>query len=163
MNILKRIQQLSVPQLFQLTAAFMKKPLYLIPTLQATKETMKVCNSLFGKSHHKSNKANAFRHALWNFLIAEETMKISKNESKAVAWTLKITNLYEIVTQNDILDQEMDLHNNEIGRRVFLKQNSSKREEIVSFLQKMSQNAKKITNIDEIEDHKDRLVYISEA
>ena len=76
--------------------------------------------SLFGSRHHKSNKANAFRHALWNVLICQKTLKKTNNREKSVIWTKKVTDLYEKVTQNEFLDQLMDLHNNEIGRTLFL-------------------------------------------
>lgn len=73
--------------------------------------------------------------------------------------TEKVTNLYEKVTKNDLLDTAMDLHNNEIGRMLFLNENSSK---LIVFIQKMFKNAQKITSIDEIEDFHSVLIYISE-
>lgn len=39
---------------------------------------MVICDDLFDRSHHKSNKANAFRHALWNILICQKNQKQRK-------------------------------------------------------------------------------------
>ena len=47
-------------------------------------------------------------------------MKYAKNKQKSVFWAQKVGDLYEKVTQNEILDQEMDLHNNTTGRILFL-------------------------------------------
>ncbi len=153
---------MSLGQLFRLSLLFISRPLLIVPTLQATKHTMKICDSLYGTTHHKSNKANAFRHALWNFLICQKTIKIVKNSAKSIIWTQKVTNLYEKVTKNEILDEIMDLHNNAIGRNVFLFKKEQNEAEIVDFLQEMLKNAKKITKINEIPTTENQLVYILE-
>ncbi len=153
---------MSLGQFFRLSLLFIGRPLLIVPTLQATKRTMKICDSLYGITHHKSNKANAFRHALWNFLICQKTTKIVKNSAKSIIWTQKVTNLYEKVTKNEILDEIMDLHNNAIGRNVFLLKKEQNEVEIVDFLQEMLKNAKKITKINEIPTTENQLVYILE-
>jgi len=160
MKIWWRIRQISFKQLVRLAFLFLKNPLLLIPTLKATKEALKVCDSLFGKSHHSNGKENAFRHALWNALICEKTREMTKNDEKSIIWTQKITDLYEKATKNNPLDKAMDLHNNHIGRMLFLNENKA---EIVFFLQKRLENARKITNIEEIDLYNDRLIYISNS
>ena len=109
-------------QFFKLFLLVTRKPLLIMPTIHATKETMVLCDSLFGMSHHKSNKANASRHAIWNYLLCQKSFKIIKNGQKSANWARKVANLYEKVTNNDVLDEFMDLHNNQIGRKVFLEQ-----------------------------------------
>ncbi|MEL6813097.1 MAG: hypothetical protein AAFP76_17380 [Bacteroidota bacterium] len=123
---------------------------------------MKICNTLFGGAHHKNGRPNAFRHALWNILIGQETLKRTKNTQKSALWTQKLTNLYEKVTKNEFLDQAMDLHNNEVGRIYFLELYDRKEKEIIDFLQKQLVNAKKLVKIEEIENNHTTLVYISE-
>ena len=162
MNIWKRISRLSLKQFLKLSLLFARNPLLIIPTLKATKEAMSICDDLFGRSHHLSNRANAFRHAIWNILISEKTLKHTKNAPQSVIWAEKFTNLYEKVTQNDPLDEAMDLHNNEIGRSVFLEKNGIKTQDLIDFMLKKMENAQKIATIEDIEHNKNELVYIEE-
>ncbi|WP_203294939.1 DUF6973 domain-containing protein [Luteirhabdus pelagi] len=161
MNLWARIRSLSIGQLWQLSVLFLKHPLYIFPTLRATKRTFEICQNLYGDTHHKSNRANSFRHALWNILICQKTFKISKNEQKAVVFTQKVTDLYEKVTQNEVLDEAMDLHNNEIGRRQFLKNFTQNEAETVDLLKKMAKNAQKVSTVTEMKKFRDKLVFIS--
>lgn len=148
-------------QLVQFGFIFLKKPLLIIPTLKATKQTFSICNRLYGKAHHRSNKANAFRHALWNVLICQKTLKITKNDEKSEFWAKKVTDLYEKVTNNDPLDQAMDLHNNNIGRVVFRSKTFKNDTEIINFLQNMAENAQKVSKMIEIKDSEENLIYIA--
>lgn len=162
MKIWARIKKLSIPQLWQLSVLFLKHPLLIVPTLKATKKTFQICDSLFGNEHHKSNKANAFRHALWNVLICKKSQKVFKNKQKSVFWTQKLTDLYEKVTQNKFLDEAMDLHNNTIGRICFLNLLDQNEEEIVAFLQKKAENAQKVEKLDNFNKYQNQLVYLIE-
>lgn len=161
MKIWQRIGQLSIGQLFKLSLLFLKHPLLILPTLKATKQTFIICDRLYGKAHHKSNAANAFRHALWNMLICVNSLKRTKNKQKSVFWAQKVTDLYEKVTKNDLLDQAMDLHNNAIGRMGFLNNLNKTEKEIIAFLQEKTQVAKKVANSNEMEKLKKELVYIA--
>lgn len=162
MNIWNRIKRLNIRQLFQLSVLFLSRPFLIRPTILASKQTMTICDDLFGSSHHRSNKANAFRHALWNILICQKTLKRTKNNDKSVIWSRKVTDLYEKVTQNKITEQVMDLHNNEIGRMLFFDVFDQKQVEIINFLKEKSENAQKITKIDDVDNYKDELVYLEE-
>ncbi len=95
----------------------LRRPLLVYPTWKATKQTLEICDSIYGKAHHKNGKANAFRHALWNVLICQKTLKITKNKDKSAFWAQKVTHLHEKLTKNEILDTAMDLHNNAVGDR----------------------------------------------
>lgn len=130
------------------------------PTLKATKRTMILCDELFGKVHHQSNSSNAFRHALWNILICKKTLKRTQNREKSIIWTRKVTNLYEKVTDNGKMDRAMDLHNNEVGLRLFLTVFEEKESEIISILQKMREKSQKVTNVNDFIKFKDNLVHL---
>ncbi|MBL4662570.1 MAG: hypothetical protein JKY22_03200 [Flavobacteriaceae bacterium] len=162
MNIWKRIKQLSLGQLFRLTVVFVQRPLLIMPTIRATKRTMHICDTMYGRTHHKNGKANAFRHALWNILICQNSLKRTKNVQKSVFWAEKITLLYEKVTKNDILDQQMDLHNNKLGRQWFKENMFENEAKTIDFIQKCLRKSKKITKIEEIESFENTLIYISE-
>ena len=89
-------------------------------------------------------------------------MKYAKNKQKSVFWAQKVGDLYEKVTQNEILDQEMDLHNNTTGRILFLNHLEQKEAKIIDLLQKMSQKAQKTKKIEQMRQHKNELVYLIE-
>ncbi len=162
MNLWARIQRLSLKGIIRFGWLFLTHPLLIWPTWIATKKTFAICNDLYGKSHHKSNKANAFRHAYWNILICQKTMKLTKNAEKSIVFTQKVTNLYEKATKNDILDQAMDIHNNTIGRKLFLDFLDKNDTEIVNLVQKRANIAQKVAEIEEIKKFQDELIYISE-
>ena len=121
---------------------------------------MAICDELFGQLHHKNNKENAFRHALWNFLICQKTLKRTKNNQKSSIWAKKVSKTYENVTNNTILEKAMDLHNNHIGRLTFLNNFALNESEITVFLQKTLKNAQKIANTEEIQKYKNELVFL---
>jgi len=154
--------RLRLSQFFKLFLLVGQKPLLIMPTINATKETMILCDSLFGKSHHKSNKANASRHAIWNYLLCQKSFKIIKNSQKSAIWAQKVANLYEKVTNNDVLDEFMDLHNNQIGRNVFLEQKGLEMDTLGAFFHKMSQNAVKISSIHDFRENEIEMIYIED-
>lgn len=162
MKIWTRIKKLSTPQLWQLSVLLLKHPSLIIPTVKATKRTFQICEGLFGNDHHKSNKANAFRHALWNVLICKRSMKSLKNKQKSVFWAQKVTDLYEKVTKNEALEEAMDLHNNTIGRICFLNFLSQNEEEMVVFLQNKAGNAQYFSKKDDLSKSQSQLVYLIE-
>lgn len=63
---------------------------------------------------------------------------------------------------NKPIETAMDLHNNEVGRKYFLDLTTYFEEEIITFLKENTQKAKKVTDIKEILNHKDKLVYLLE-
>jgi hypothetical protein len=161
-NYWKRIQQLNLKQLFQLIVLFASQPLLIRPTFIASKRTMSVCDELFGKSHHKNNRANAFRHALWNILICQNTLKWTKNVEKSIVWAQKVTFLYEKVTKNKDLERFMDLHNNAVGRNQFLVIFDKKEDKIIQLLQNLMENAHKLMKIDQKPILQTQLIYIED-
>ena len=162
MNLWKRIKSLSPSALFRFGIWFLKNPFFILPTLRATRRTFKLCDQLFHKDHNRSNRGNAFRHALWNVLIAQKVFKIARKEEKSVLFTQKTTSLYEKVTQNSLLDREMDLHNNRMGLQWFRQLFDKNEDKIIQFLQKKTKNAQKVSKIDEIYSFPDDLVFLTE-
>lgn len=159
MAVLARIKSLDLRQLFVLSGVFLLRPLYTVPTYRATRETVEFCNSRFGKKHHENNRANAVRHALWNFLICERCFKISTSTEKAISWSKKITDLHEKISPNDELEKMMDLHNNKIGR-VLYKNDPQGKPAVFDTLLRMMGEAKKVQNVREISNAGNKLVYI---
>ncbi|GHA45558.1 hypothetical protein GCM10007103_28270 [Salinimicrobium marinum] len=159
MTIAARIKSSNFHQLFTLSKVFIQKPLFIIPTLNATRKTIQICNSNFGKAHHKNTPANAFRHALWNFLICEKCYRISGSAEKVMHWSKKITDLHERLAPNKELAQRMDLHNNLVGRSLF-KEHVSERIDIVIILMGKLKDAVKISEVKNIERAKNNLVFI---
>lgn len=160
MNIWGRIRRLKIGQLLQLSLLFLREPLLIRPTLQASKRTMAICDDLFGNTHHRSNKANAFRHALWNILICQKTLKTTKNLEKSIIWTQKVTNLYEKVTDNSNIEKEMDLHNNDFGLNLFSSIIDKNETEIIEILQKLMKNSQKVDKMENFSLFKNSLVHI---
>ncbi|PVW15086.1 DUF6973 domain-containing protein [Marixanthomonas spongiae] len=163
MNVIKRIRQLSVKQLWHLSGVFIKQPFLVFPTLNATKRTMQISGDLYGKAHHKNGPANAFRHALWNVLIAKAAFRKFQNIEKSVDWAEKVTDLHEKLAPNSPLETAMDLHNNEMGRYYFKEIADLSEEKTISFLQKKAKNAQKVTKTSEIEVFEKELVFIEKT
>lgn len=147
-------------QLYELSRAFIRHPLYIIPTWKATRRTMNICTALYGKNHHYDNRTNAFRHALWNFLICRNCFSLTGSAEKALNWSKKITDLHEDLFPNEKLSRSMDLHNNYVGRNYFENHPNIGEDVAISFLQKEMLAAVKITNLEDIKKAGNRLVFI---
>src|SRR5690606_9031400 len=158
MVIWNRIKTLDFRQFFILSRVFISKPLYIIPTIKATKETVKICDRLFQHRHHGHNRENAFRHALWNYLICSKCFKVSGSLERSKAWAKKITDIHEELLPNEELEKQMDLHNNYVG--LGLCSNTPKKKDIIALLKDMMKEAVLIKKIEEIEHADGKLVYI---
>tara|TARA_B110000503_G_scaffold36653_1_gene59927 strand:- start:257 stop:637 length:381 start_codon:yes stop_codon:yes gene_type:complete len=97
-----------------------KHPVFMISTVMATFNAVRVSQKEFPNTHGFHNKANAFRHALWNIFIAKECSRFSKNNYEIISWTKEFTDWHEDFAPNKELSKTMDLHNNYIGREMFL-------------------------------------------
>lgn len=156
--IWRRIRNLSLEQLFILFKLFLKNPRFLLPSLKATSESLQICNQKFGNRHKGNSRENAFRHALWNYLICDKCFSVIASEEKATDWAKKFTDLHEKLAPNEEKARKMDLHNNLIGRNLFLEQHN-RIENIVPVLEEMMKKASKIEETG-VENAKDRLVFI---
>ncbi len=133
---------------------FIRHPFNLIPTFLATYQCVKISDDLYGKLHHRNNVTNAFRHALWNFLIAYKCSYWRKNKRKALKWTRKITDWHEEFSPNAPLEKEMDLHNNYIGRKLFIENVDESVDGFLEILNDKVQEAQFISTKDEIKKYK---------
>ncbi len=154
------LKKLDFKQLFGLFWMFLKNPMYVLPTVLATKECMDIAQREFGSKHHLSNPANAFRHAFWVILIIRKCLIWKRNEEKAILWAKKFTDWHEKFSPNEALEEAMDLHNNQMGI-VFFEEIKYKNEvETISFLKQKASEAVKIETVEEVENFKTKLVYI---
>ncbi len=158
MVIWNRIKTLDLRQFLILSGVFISKPLYINPTIKATKETVKVCDHLFHHRHHGHNRENAFRHALWTYLICSNCLKVSGSLERSKNWAKKITDLHEKLLPNEELEMFMDLHNNNVGLQLCSSGNEERN--IIPLLQDMMKEAVLIKKIKEIENLDGKLVYI---
>ncbi|SFB77815.1 hypothetical protein SAMN04487907_101593 [Zunongwangia mangrovi] len=159
MAIEARIRQLNFKEIFILLKLFLPQPLYIFPTYRATRETLKLCDRLFGKKHYQDNRENAFRHAYWNFLIAEKVFQKNNSVEESIIWAKKITDLHERMAPNKALARAMDLHNNDVGRNIF---SNNPEENAVESLQDLMDSAVKITEPELSKFDKNQLVFIEE-
>lgn len=160
--IWQTLNKLSLKEVGGLIRLSFGNPLFLFPTVIATQRCIVLCTNYYGRDHHLHNKANAFRHSLWNLLIARKCYSWRKNLNKVLAWTERITEWHEDFGVNDPLARAMDLHNNEIGRNVFKATRKFSEEEHVTSLHHMLTHAVKIQSLDDLLQCKGKLVYISE-
>ncbi|MCM4160602.1 hypothetical protein FHG64_10195 [Antarcticibacterium flavum] len=119
---------------------------------------MYISDRLYGNLHHGDNRTNAFRHALWNFLICQYCLPVAGTAEKAATWSKTITDLHERLAPNEELAKMMDLHNNRIGRDLFHRR--PKEEEVIPLLQLMIKEAVKVSTVEHIEKEREKLVFI---
>ena len=159
MGLGRRIAALNYSELVGLCKVFLKHPLYLLPTYKATNKTVKICDQLYLSLHHEDNRTNAFRHALWNYLICKYCLPVAGSPEKAMSWSKKLTDLHEQLAPNEELAKMMDLHNNRIGRDLFLNSYGKEINEIAVF-QQMTREAIQVKSLAEIEEEQEKLVFI---
>ena len=162
MRIWATLKTLSIPQLFKLAQLFVVRPHYAQLTLKASKKAMRISTEIYKKTHHKSNKANAFRHALWSVLLGKAVYRKKSDLKKAKDWAQKFTNLHEELFVNNPLDRAMDLHNNRFGIQALDHLVKVSEEEAIQFLKVESQQAIQILTPEAVVNHPNNLVYISE-
>ena len=156
-NTLKRLKTQHFLQLIVLT---IKNPLFLYPTLKATRTCMRISTLHYGREHYKNTPANAFRHAFWNYLIAHNCSKWSGNQQNALRWAKAITDWHENAFANRELPRVMDFHNNEVGRKTYILNSSQPLEKSIELLLNKAQNAIQIQHQNEVSKATDLLVYI---
>lgn len=144
---------------------FIKHPLYTYPTHKATLQALRISEKSFPRKHHKHGKENAFRHALWNVLIAKKCYKPQRSIEDLVSWAEKITSLHEELAPNEDLEKAMDLHNNQMGRQLFISENLHEKDltEIQEILIQVMEKAVKVESLAEIDKYKYNLVYIEDV
>ena len=147
----KVIKNLKFKQINALFVWFLKHPIFMYATFKATFKTLKVAEKEFPKIHGGHNKANAFRHAYWNIIIAKECAKYSSDTNKVLNWTKKITDWHEEFSPNALMPKRMDLHNNEFGRKSYLVLKNKSDLEISKVLITEIDKAIKISEVSKLE------------
>ncbi len=65
------------------------------------------------------NRADGFRHAVWNALICRETGTQFDDISECINWAKRFTDAHEQNSDADAFATVMDYHNNKIGREAY--------------------------------------------
>ena len=162
-TIFKAILQLDFKRLVKLLGLLLRHPLFAFLTLVATIKTFRITNRKFPETHHKNGRGNAFRHALWCCLIMMYCCKISSPQ-KSLKWCKQITDMHEELFVNEQIARAMDLHNNQVGRGLFLQMLPTihrqffERSFFINPLLKLTDNAEILNNKNNIS--KNSLVYI---
>ncbi|CAM3352912.1 DUF6973 domain-containing protein [Aequorivita lipolytica] len=154
------LRRLDFKQLFGLLWLFLKNPIYAFPTVLATRRCMNIAQKEYGSRHHLSNKANAFRHALWVILIIKSCLKWRNNEEQAKTWAKKFTDWHEDFSPNEALERAMDLHNNKVGIALFENVKAENEIKTISFLKQKASESMQIETVEEVEKLENKLVYI---
>jgi len=162
MNIMGFLKLINKGNAWSFLILFARHPFNFIPTFLATYQCVKISNKHYGKLHHKNNATNAFRHALWNFLIAKKCSVWRRNKRKAIRWAQEITDWHEEFSPNELLEKEMDLHNNHIGRKLFIIHAEDSIEEFVEMLKEKVEDSKLIIEIEDLKKYSNGLVHIVE-
>lgn len=137
-------------QLAELMVLCLKNIRFVFPTYKATKSTIAFANAHFGSSHRRNTPANAFRHALWNWLIAKACYRITRDKEKVLLWTKKITDMHEKILPGNEVSNAMDLHNNAVGRQMFKTETVSDIDSGVAFFLALTERSVKVNTLEEI-------------
>jgi hypothetical protein len=160
MSSWKIIKGLNFRQLKSLTVLLFKHPFFMLSTMKATFSVMRIAQKEFPNVHGLLNKANAFRHALWNVFIAIECSRFSKNTDAVLKWTKEFTDWHEEFAPNEELAKIMDLHNNFIGRELYKQTESRDKKQWVEFIKNQLLDAVQITSVTDVEKYPNQLVYL---
>ena len=160
MNLLAVAKRVDFKNILKGVFIGLSRPHFILPTIKATKDCIAISTKNYGKLHHKNGPANAFRHAFWNYLIAKRCFNWQRNEEAVLVWAKKVTDWHEDSFPNKQLAKAMDLHNNEVGRFIFVQNTEKTEQEIVELLRKMTLKSIKIDEKSTLSEHKNRMVHI---
>ena len=160
MSFWKLVKGINFGQITSLGTFLLQHPIFMLATIKATSQTMRIVQKEFPDIHGKDNKANAFRHALWNYLIALECAKKEKRLAKVISWTKKITDWHEDFSPNVELARAMDLHNNHVGRTLFSKLKITSEKEIIKELKLKLDTAIQVESLSDIDQNSFELIFM---
>jgi len=160
-NPIAVLRRVSIKNLLKGILLGLGHPLLIWPTIKATRECVRISTAHYGKLHHKNGPANAFRHALWNFMIARACRRYS-GEQRALSWAGKITHWHEDSFPNGKLARAMDLHNNAVGRDLLGEHRDRQLEEVIEILKGMALESVKVDVHANLGTLKYQLVHIME-
>jgi hypothetical protein len=127
----------------------------------ATFKVYRISQKKFPNIHGGHNKANAFRHALWNILIAQKCARFSENINDVLEWTKQITDWHEEFSPNEEMAKAMDLHNNQKGREYFIELMKKKEKNTINYMMAQLEHSVKVKEISDIR-QTDYLVYLED-
>lgn len=150
MRIWRLIRNLNIGQFLRLARLCIQNLNKIRPTWAATNMSVSLADKYFGKLHRKNTAGNAFRHALWNYLIAKRCLGSEKELEEILDWTEEITAMHEDLFPNDPLARAMDLHNNKVGRYIFQKNSDRLEEDMIRVILKLSGQSVMISSTEEL-------------
>lgn len=157
------LRDLDTKALWKLLRICLSNMSFIYPTLLATKNCISYTEQEFGDQHHKNNNSNAFRHALWNYLILDYSIQYLNSEKRSLLWAKKITDLHEELFKNSPLEKAMDDHNNAAGRVFYLANRSCSKKENMKSLKYLADSSIAVQNISEIKaQSQEQLVHLNE-
>lgn len=137
-----------------------KHPIFMVSTIIATFDVVRISQKEFPDTHGFHNKANAFRHALWNIFIAKQCALFSRKSHEVILWTKEFTDWHEDFSYNKELARIMDLHNNYIGRELFLKTPEKTHYQWVILMKEQLHKAVQIVSVEDVVNYPSQLVYL---
>ena len=137
-----------------------KHPIFMVSTIIATFDVVRISQKEFPDTHGFHNKANAFRHALWNIFIAKQCSLFSRKSHEVILWTKEFTDWHEDFSPNEELVKIMDLHNNYIGRELFLKTPENTDKQWVILMKEQLHKAVQIVSVEDVVNYPSQLVYL---
>ena len=157
-RFIRRLKPAQLWKLFLLCAANLTK---VWPTWKATNKSVAYATKYYGKKHQKNNPANAFRHALWSYLIAVNCLRHEQQKDDIIQWAIKITDMHENLFPNEPLARAMDIHNNHLGVHYFKRYGKQDEEQIVTLLRDLIKESVQIKELKELEMiPKDKMVHL---
>ena len=138
--------------LFELISLCLKNIRLVWPTYRATTMTIAGANAHYGMDHRRNTPANAFRHGLWNWLIAQECCRAVKNEEKVIRWTEKITVMHEKILPGNDLSNAMDLHNNAVGRWYFQRSEAPNYQTGIALFKELAASSRLVKSMEDIQE-----------
>ncbi len=160
--LLSTLKHLRFSALWQLMNLCMRHLRFLYPTYVATRQCMDIATTHFERKHYQNGPANAFRHAIWNYLIAKKCTDKSKNLKQVLFWTKAITDWHEIAFANRHLAKQMDLHNNAVGRNVFLEKPTQSLESVVVYFLELTSRSILINSDSDLTQYQLSLVHLTD-
>ncbi|WP_169630318.1 hypothetical protein [Flavobacterium sp. ASW18X] len=160
MQPLKILKRVSLSSFWLLIKIGLRYPMAILPTLSATKVCMQTADQWYGKAHHLNGKANAFRHAYWNYCIAKNCYNKSYTIEHSLQYSKWITDWHEKAFPNRDLPRAMDLHNNKIGRLLFKSHPNLSLEQAAEKCRILAEQSVFIKSVPEIKNIKNQMVHI---
>lgn len=157
MSLWASLKNLPAKQLWNLALLAFGHPLAVWPTLSTTRNCLRICDQRYGRAHYGNGPANAFRHALWNVMLAKACYP--KQLQKGLAWAKTVTDWHEAAFRNEPLERQMDLHNNAVGRALLQQLGQQPLDRLVETLAQMTENSQKLEHVAQQLD-KNQLVHL---